>query len=73
MIARSIVISFSDEQNIKGGLCVGGNVWHRQMLVNIVEEGLLYNACECLPPPCHGMPFRSGGQSSGPLVCVPLD
>ena len=35
---------FSDEQNIKGGMCVGGNVWHRQMLVNIVELGLLYNA-----------------------------
>jgi hypothetical protein len=35
---------FADEQNIKGGLCVGGNVWHRQMLINIVELGLLYNA-----------------------------
>lgn len=35
---------FSDEQNIKGGLCTGGNAWHRQMLVNIVELGLLYNA-----------------------------
>ena len=35
---------FSDEQNIEGGLCTGGNAWHRAMLVNIVELGLLYNA-----------------------------
>ena len=36
---------FSDEQTIKGGLCLGGNVWHRQMLVNIVSDFRHSPAC----------------------------
>ena len=31
-------------QLIKGGICVGGDIWHRGLLKDIVETGLLYNA-----------------------------
>ena len=38
------MMPFADEQLIKGGICVGGDVWHRGLLLNIVEKGLLFNA-----------------------------
>ena len=38
------MMPFADEQLIKGGICPGGDVWHRQLLLRIVENGLLYNA-----------------------------
>eukprot|EP01052_Picozoa_sp_SAG31_P014514 SAG31_NODE_905_length_11119_cov_2.887931_5_plen_63_part_00 len=35
---------FADEQLIKGGICVGGDSWHRGLLTKIVETGLVFNA-----------------------------
>ena len=38
---------FADEQTIAKnpeGMCVGGDVWHRGLLLDIVEHGLLFNA-----------------------------
>ena len=38
------MMPFADEQLIKGGICVGGDQWHRGLLLRIVQTGLLYNA-----------------------------
>ena len=35
---------YADEYRIQGGWCAGGDVWHRQILLHIVDQGLLYNA-----------------------------
>ena len=36
---------FSDEGNIKGNdLCQAGDVWHQEMLANMLDSGTVYNA-----------------------------
>jgi hypothetical protein len=38
------MMPFADEQSIAAnpkGMCVGGDVWHRGLLLDIVETGLL--------------------------------
>ena len=41
------MMPFDDEQTIAEnpkGMCVGGDLWHRGMLLIMVEYGLLFNA-----------------------------
>ena len=49
------MMPFSDEQNIKGGICVGGDAWHRGLLLDIVQTGLLYNAYNTPVETLHGL------------------
>ena len=44
-----------DEQLIKGGICVGGDTWHRGLLLDIVSTGLLYNAYNTPVETLHGL------------------
>jgi hypothetical protein len=49
------MMPFADEQGIKGGICVGGDSWHRGLLLDIVENGLLFNAYNTPVETLHGL------------------
>ena len=41
--------------SVKGGICVGGDSWHRGLLLDIVENGLLFNAYNTPVETLHGL------------------
>jgi hypothetical protein len=81
------MMPFADEQLIKGGICVGGDVWHRGLLLDIVSTGKLYNAYNTPVETLHGLdevdcflgglvatgipPQMAGGTTSAAKLLIP--
>lgn len=46
---------FADEGIIQGGMCAGGDAWHRGLLLGIVQNGLVLNAYVTRLETLHGL------------------